>query len=68
MIASRLKPKMRKAKINCMELAEMIGITNSALSRRMNGVTPWLMPEVVTVAKILDIPPDEWEVTFNVAV
>ena len=64
MVASRLKPEMRKAKINCTELAEMIGITGSALSRRINGTTPWMWHEVLAVAKILHIPPDEWEAFF----
>lgn len=64
MIASRLKPEMRKAKINCTELADMLGLSNAALSRRLNGVTPWLWPEVLAVAKILKIPPEEWEIIF----
>ncbi len=65
MLSSRIKSEMQKENISCSELANKLGLSIFALSRRLNGITPWRWSEAVDVAKILQIPPQEWEEFFE---
>lgn len=47
---------MREKGVTQTALAEMVGLSQSALSRKMSGVRGWDIGELIEVAAILDVP------------
>lgn len=65
MKTNRLKYEIKQHKLNCTEIAEMVGLSKPALSRRLHAVTPWQFSQVVMIAQILEIPPEQWTEVFG---
>lgn len=65
MRANYIRPLIRRAGMKNADLARELGISEYALSRRINGTSPWLWTEVLAAAKILQIPAEEWEQVFG---
>lgn len=49
------------------DLAEALGMSTVALSRRINGRAPWLWSEVQAAGRLLNIPMEEWAQVFQTA-
>lgn len=49
------------------ELSEYSGIKESPLSKKMNGQTPWTVPDFWKLDKVLKFEQDEWYTILEVA-
>lgn len=47
------------------DLAEALGMSAPALSRRINGSVAWTWPEVQAAGRLLNIPVEYWEQVFQ---
>lgn len=55
--AREIRVAMARKGVNQTWVAEAIGMKTSSLSRRMKGKTPFTLPELVDIARVLDVEP-----------
>jgi len=55
-VAANIRAKMAYAEHTQTTLAELIGMTQQAFSRRMTGQTPFTLDELGRIASALDVP------------
>lgn len=55
-VADNIRAEVARRKLSQVKLAEQVGIRQQALSRRLNGTTPFRIDELVRIAAVLDIP------------
>ena len=55
-IADEVRVALVRAKVKYSALAEHLGLTRSAMSRRMSGETPFTAQEIASTADFLGIP------------
>jgi transcriptional regulator with XRE-family HTH domain len=56
---------MAELKIRQDELAEMLGMSRSALSRRMTGRAPWTLPEMLKLLDLIGQPEETLDDFFG---
>lgn len=55
----RLRTRFRDYGLFDAELAQVTGIAQSTLSRRMRGAQPWTSDEIKTICQVLNIPQEQ---------
>lgn len=55
-VADNIRAEVARRRISQTVLAEKVGIRQQALSRRLNGSTPFRIDELARIADALDIP------------
>ena len=55
-VASSVRAEMARRKITQTELAESLGMTQPAISRRMSGAVPFDTEELGQIADLLGVP------------
>ena len=58
-VGERFNTAMFRKRISQTTLANQLGITQAALSRKLHGDRPWSLTEILTVAAYLDMPLEE---------
>lgn len=54
--ARNIRAHMERAGVTQAQLAEHLGLTQAAISRRLTGRVPWRVAELVAVAQKLGVP------------
>ena len=58
-VANNIRAEVARRRLSQVKLAEQVGIRQQALSRRLNGTTPFRIDELARIAEVLDIPLSE---------
>ena len=58
-MAAEVRAAIARAGLPRARVADAAGMHRQLLSRKLNGHTPFLIEEVVAIAKAIDVPPDE---------
>lgn len=54
-VADNVRAEVARRKVSQTSLAELVGIRQQALSRRLNGNTPFRIDELFAIADALDV-------------
>lgn len=57
--AREVRAEMSRQGISQVELAKAIGIAQNSISRRLTGKVPFSLPEIESIAQVLDVPVDQ---------
>ena len=60
----QLKDRIKQKGYSCRKLSKLLGISNSALYKKLNGYTEFDILEAGAISAILDIPPEEIHIFF----
>ena len=55
-VAAVIRAEAARRKISQGQIAELLGTSQAAVSRRMAGITPFELDELPVVAQLLDVP------------
>lgn len=55
-VADTVRAEVARRRLSQVKLAEQVGIRQQALSRRLNGTTPFRIDELARIADALNIP------------
>lgn len=58
-VSAIVRAEVARRRVSGAALAESLGLTQTAMSRRLRGVTPFSVDELVKVARVLDMPAAE---------
>lgn len=58
-VANNIRAEVARRRLSQVKLAEQVGIRQQALSRRLNGTTPFRIDELARIAEVLDMPLSE---------
>jgi transcriptional regulator with XRE-family HTH domain len=53
---ANVRAEMARRKVSQMALAAQLGLSQAAVSARLNGHTPFDINELSTIARVLDVP------------
>lgn len=56
-VAAIVRAEMARRKITQLVIADALGVSNAAVSRRLSGHVPWDVNELVVVADVLGMDP-----------
>lgn len=56
LVASNLRAEIARQKVTQKELCQLLGVSRSALTRRLSGTVPIDVNELVVFADYLDVP------------
>jgi transcriptional regulator with XRE-family HTH domain len=54
-VAATIRAEMARRKVSQAQVADAIGVSQAAISRRLGGQTPFELDELTTVAGLLDM-------------
>lgn len=57
-VARVVADALERANLSQRHVAHSTGIPPATLSRRLNGVTPFVITELYSIARVLDVPVD----------
>lgn len=55
-MAETVRVEVARRRIRQQQLADALGISQAAVSRRLRGLSPFAVDELVTVARLLGLP------------
>lgn len=55
-VASNIRAEMARASVPQVRVAAVLGISQTAVSKRLRGVIAWRVDEVVKVAALIGVP------------
>jgi len=55
-VAATVRAEAARRKLSQQSLAAAAGITTATLSRRLAGASPFTVPELLSLAAVLDVP------------
>lgn len=55
-VASNIRAEVARRRINQTDLADLLGLSQAAVSRRLAGITPMRLDEIAVIADLLDCP------------
>lgn len=56
-VGERIHQIMWRERISQARVAETLGLTQSSVSKRLRGATPWTLDELLAIARILNVSP-----------
>lgn len=55
-VADNIRAEMARGRVSQTRLAEVLGLSQTVVSKRLRGVTPWRIDEVSAIAAALGVP------------
>lgn len=56
-VAANIRAELARQRVSQAQVAERLGLSQAAVSRRLSGQTPFEIDEVAEVASLLDVAP-----------